>query len=156
MMFLQLAQFYLCDFVLFSGDFYTLFCAIYRCSAVPALFVLCQWYLLFIALTCKYNENNWNDINCWLVLQSTPGGVSTVVIDFDKMQCSVGKVQRLSTPSYVTCRTQCDAARWCWYWNSGNSAVKVWMLYEVQCCYFFSNRNLDKTQIILQLNGAYW
>ena len=63
--------------------------------------------------------------------------MSAVVIDFDKMQCSVGKVQRLSTPSYVTCRTQCDAARWCWYWNSGNSAAKVWMLYEVQCCYVF-------------------
>ena len=61
--------------------------------------------------------------------------MNTVDINFDEIQCSVGKVQRLSTPSYITCRTQCDATRWCWYWNGGNSAVKVWMLYEVQCCY---------------------
>ena len=72
-----------------------------------------------------------------------------VAINFDEMQCSAGRVQRLSTPSYVTSRTECDATRWCWYWNSGNSAVKVWLPYEVCYCCFIGNNICQKTEIIV-------
>jgi len=75
--------------------------------------------------------------------------MNTVVINFDKMQCSAGRVRRLSTPSYVECRTLCDATRWCWYWNGGNSAVKVWMLYEVWYFCHVANNSHQLTEVVM-------
>jgi len=57
--------------------------------------------------------------------------MNRVNINFNKMECSAGKVQRLSAPSYVTCRTQYDATRWLWYWNCGDFGRKLWVQYEV-------------------------
>jgi hypothetical protein len=46
----------------------------------------------------------------------------------------MGAVQRLTTPSYVICRNETDATRWCWYWNER----KYWNRFAVSVKVDFS------------------
>lgn len=52
-----------------------------------------------------------------------------IQIDFDQMKSNVGRVQRLTTPSYVNCRDQVDSTIWQWYWNGSLASSGNWIPY---------------------------
>jgi hypothetical protein len=79
---------------------------------------LCRWNMALLLIHVLFFFNTF---------QSIP-----IFINFNTMTCTVGDIQRLSTPSSVNCRNKIDATVWQWFWNGGNEYQKLWIKYEVR------------------------